>query len=93
MEPIWSTDGRELFYRRGGRVLAAAMTFTPTLAAGHPVELFDGPYTLDLMGHQRWDVAPGGRFLMVENSDDFRIVLVQNWLQELNRLAPQTGKP
>ena len=34
-----------------------------------PVELFDGPYTLDLMGHQREDVAPDGRqFLMVENS-------------------------
>ena len=93
LEPIWSTDGRELFFRRGGRVLAAAMTFTPTLAAGHPVELFDGPYTLDLMGHQRWDVAPSGKFLMVENSDDFRIVLVQNWLQELNRLVPQAGKP
>ncbi len=73
--------------------MAAAMTFTPTLAAGQPVQLFDGPYTLDLMGHQRWDVAPDGRFLMVENSDDFRIVLVQNWSGELQRLAPRDGKP
>jgi len=93
LEPIWSGDGRELFFRRGGRVLAAAMTFTPTLAAGPPVELFSGPYTLDLMGHQRWDVAPDGRFLMVENSDDFRIVLVQNWALELNRLVPREGTP
>jgi hypothetical protein len=68
-------------------VLASALTFTPELAAGHPVELFQGPYTLDFMGHQRWDVAPDGRFLMVENSDDFRIVLVQAWSTELDRLV------
>jgi hypothetical protein len=89
LEPIWSWDGQELFFRRGGRVLAARMTFTPTLAAGHPVQLFDGPYTLDLMGHQRWDVAPDGRFLMVEDSEVFRIVIVQSWAEELNRLVPQ----
>ena len=92
LEPIWSSDGRELFFRRGGRVLASRMTFTPTLAASQPIELFAGPYTLDLMGHQRWDVAPDGRFLMVENSDDFRTVLVQNWSSELQRLAPADGK-
>jgi Tol biopolymer transport system component len=93
LEPIWSSDGRELFFRRGGRVLAAKMTFTPTLSAGPTVELFAGPYTLDLLGHQRWDVAPDGRFLMVENSDDFRVVLVENWSSELSRLAPRSGKP
>ena len=41
------------------------------------------------MGHQRYDVTPDGeRFLMVENSDDFRIVIVQNWIEELKRLVP-----
>ncbi|HET7292824.1 MAG TPA: protein kinase [Vicinamibacteria bacterium] len=89
LSPIWSADGRELFFRRGGKVLAAAMSFTPTLTAARPVELFDGAYTLDLMGHQRCDVAPDGRFLMVENSDDYRIVVVQNWAAELNRIVPQ----
>jgi len=88
MSPIWSADGRELFFLRGGKMFAAAMTFTPALAAARPVELFDGPYTLDLWGHQRYDVAPDGRFLMVENSDDFRIVLVQSWAAELERLVP-----
>ena len=53
-----------------------------------PVELFDGPYTLDLKGHQREDVSSDGRrFLMVENSDDFPIVIVQNWPLELGRLV------
>jgi len=34
------------------------------------------------------DVAPDGRFLMVENSEDFRIVVVEGFFQELNRLVP-----
>jgi hypothetical protein len=52
------------------------------------VELFDGPYTVDLSGHQRYDVAPDGRFLMVENSEDFRVVVVEGFFNELRRLVP-----
>ena len=46
-----------------------------------------GPYTLDLSGHQRYDVAPDGRLLMVENSEDFRVV-VEGFFEELRRLVP-----
>ncbi len=87
LSPIWSADGRELFYRLGSKVLAARMSSTQQLGFSKPMELFDGPYTLDLMGHQREDVGPDGRFLMVENSDDFPIVIVQNWPIELRRLV------
>ena len=88
LSPIWSADGRELFFRLGTKVLAARMSSPPPLGFSAPVELFDGPYTLDLMGHQREDVASDGRrFLMVENSDDFPIVIVQNWALELARLV------
>ena len=67
--------------------MAATMSGAAPLGFSVPVELFDGPYTLDLKGHQREDVAPDGRFLMVENSDDFPIVIVQNWARELARVA------
>jgi eukaryotic-like serine/threonine-protein kinase len=88
LSPIWSADGRELFFRHGTKLLASKMSGTQPLGFAAPVELFDGPYTLDLMGHQREDVASDGkRFLMVENSDDFPIVIVQNWLLELERLV------
>ena len=86
LSPIWSPDGRELFFRRGGTVLSATVSYENGIHFEAPVELFDGPYTLDLMGHQRYDVAPDGQsFLMVENSDDFPIVIVQNWSAELDR--------
>ncbi|MDQ3489300.1 MAG: serine/threonine-protein kinase [Acidobacteriota bacterium] len=87
LSPIWSADGRELYFRLGTKLLAARMSSQSPVGFTVPVELFDGPYTLDLMGHQREDVAPDGRFLMVENSDDFPIVIVQHWPLELERLV------
>ena len=69
-------------------MLSAKVTKTQPLAFDPPSEIFDGPNTLDLMGHQREDVAVDGqKFLMVENSDDFPIVIVQNWPLELERLV------
>jgi hypothetical protein len=88
LSPIWSADGKELFFRLGGKVLKTRMLGTQPPVFAAPEELFDGPYTLDLMGHQREDISPDGKsFLMVENSDDFPIVIVQNWTAELQRLV------
>jgi hypothetical protein len=88
LSPIWSADGNELFFRQGSKVMAASIVLGPEIHVSAPVELFDGPYTVDLSGHQRYDVAPDGRFLMVENSEDFRIVVVEGFFEELNRLVP-----
>ncbi|KPK52625.1 MAG: hypothetical protein AMJ59_26680 [Gammaproteobacteria bacterium SG8_31] len=77
-----------MYFRQGSKVMAAAITLGPELDVSTPFELFDGPYTVDLSGHQRYDVAPDGRFLMVENSEDFRIVLVEGFSRELGRLLP-----
>ena len=57
LSPIWSADGRELFFRLGNKLLAARMSSQSPVGFTVPVELFDGPYTLDLMGHQREDVC------------------------------------
>ncbi len=88
LSPIWSTEGDELYFRQGSKVMAASVTRAPEIDVSTPHELFDGPYTLDLSGHQRYDVAPDGRFLMVENSEDFRVVVVEGFFEELNRLVP-----
>lgn len=68
--------------------MGASITLDPEIDVSTPIELFDGPYTVDLSGHQRYDVAPDGRFLMVENSEDFRVVVVEGFFHELNRLLP-----
>ena len=89
LSPIWSADGSELYFRQGSKVMAAGVTLQPDIDVSKPVELFDGPYTVDLSGHQRYDVAPDGRFLMVENSEDFRVVIVEGFFHELMRLLPR----
>ena len=92
--PVWSRDGRELFYQAQGRLMVVPITTEPTFTLGTPEILFEGPYVSSLA--RSYDLAPDGRFLMVrrgdiETSDTdalTHVVLVQNWFEELNQLVP-----
>jgi Tol biopolymer transport system component len=102
--PVWSPNGRELFYHRlsDGAMMAVRIQTTPTLIIGTPEMLFVDPGTFLLRPPRRpgdgaarvWDVAPDGRFLMVKDAptgtvnQSDGIVHVQNWFQELQRLVP-----
>jgi serine/threonine-protein kinase len=62
--PVWSPDGRELFYDKDATLFVAAISTTP-LSARPPAAL---PITGFLQGTGRrlWDVSPDGtRFLMM----------------------------
>src|SRR5262249_28229869 len=87
--PVWSRDGRELFYRQGNAVMAVQVQTTPALIVGIPKRLFTGPYA-GVDGDRKFDVAPDGRrFLMIERIDDARhFIIVQNWFEELKSMAP-----
>ena len=56
--------------------------------------LFEGPYLLDF-GPTHFDAARDGRLLMVKPVDadgpsaPKQLVVVQNWFEELRRLAPR----
>ena len=86
--PIWSQDGRELFYQTRGdagavRMMAVTIETEPTLSPGNPVTLFEGPYRLgELTAVNAFDVsADGQRFLMVKRGsagDQLQIIVVQN---------------
>jgi len=94
-EPEWSPDGRELFYRVGGRVMAVSIETNPVFRSSRPIELFEGPYisgaTISAIA-TTYDVAPDGEhFLMMEGSEEEggnQLHLVLNWFEELKRLAP-----
>jgi hypothetical protein len=92
--PVWSRNGRELFYvRLDGTIVALAVeTSATTWKAGSPKELFRGPYFMrDGSLGREYDVAPDGRFLMLRReatSASPHVVIVQNWLAELARRVP-----
>jgi serine/threonine protein kinase len=66
-EPIWSGDGRELFYRSGDQVFAIPIESTHPFTAGRPVALFRGPYFQPIgPGIRSYGVSSDGRrFLMM----------------------------
>ena len=87
--PVWSADGKELFYRAGERVMAVEVTRQPTLRAAPPRELFRGAYVNPTAGGRQYHVGPDGRFVMLKRvTTDAtpaqpRIVLDVNWLKAL----------
>jgi serine/threonine-protein kinase len=92
-DPVWSRDGKELFYQNGGRLMSAGViAWEPALRLMPPRQLFDGGFVPYFTGTPRtYDVAPDGRFVMIEPNDEARpasLVLIKNWAEELKRLVP-----
>ncbi|MGE3840453.1 MAG: protein kinase [Vicinamibacterales bacterium] len=96
--PVWGRDGRELFYREsdgdGIKLMAVAVTTRPSFSTSSPQMLFRGEYLAPNDGRQVYDVdRRGERFLMIKAADvpgqlrGDSIVVVQDWQQELGRLA------
>ena len=94
-EPMWAKNGRELFYRNGDKMMAVAIEAKgDALDAGTPKLLFEGRFAVSNVpgGDASYDVSPDGqRFLMLkpeETQSTATIVMVQDWMNELKRLAP-----
>jgi Tol biopolymer transport system component len=93
-EPVWSRDGRKLFFRSAESVVEAAVTSTSPLEFAAPRVLFRDTFTRTQgTYHTHFDVAPDGRFLMIENPNQGtvgrqEIHIVLNWAEQLGRLAP-----
>ncbi len=88
--PVWSRDGRELFFKNGDRMMAAELIAGAELKTAPPKVLFDLP---DLL--PSYDVTPDGRFLMIERQPQPppQLILVQNWFTELRPEEPPARPP
>ena len=93
-EPVWSPDGRELFYRSGLRMMVVSVETQPTVRTSRPQVLFEGSYrggSSAPPGYQLYDISPDGqRFLMIKEAgqQEAQINVVLNWFEELKRLVP-----
>ena len=97
--PGWSPDGSQLFYRTldGASLMGVTVDTEPTFRVGIPEILVEGDYAYGFGRGRSWDISPDGqRFLMMKtvgetdpgSSPTTQITFVQNWFEELKRLAP-----
>jgi serine/threonine-protein kinase len=87
-EPLWSRDGRELFYRNGQREMVAVRVETDRVFSVGPTSvLFSDADYRRVSARRQYDVAPDGqRFSMIRRvggGTESRLILVQNFLAEL----------
>jgi serine/threonine-protein kinase len=91
-EPVWSHDGRELFFRNGFELWAAPVRPGDTFSVGRPDMLFTAPFARRDGTSPNFDVHPDGqRFLMIKSTGAATaaaITIVLNWVEELKRLVP-----
>jgi Tol biopolymer transport system component/predicted Ser/Thr protein kinase len=97
MEPVWNSNGRELFYRSGDKMMAVDIATQSGFTVGKPRMLFEGRYLPTPATFPDYDVSPDGqRFLMLKPFDQAQaaptqVNVVLNWFEELKQKVP-TGK-
>ncbi len=93
-QPLWSPDGRALYYRKEQQVLKVPLETDPDLAAGRVEVLFGGRYSnVNALFGRLYDLSPDGeRFLMLRVDDPpapaMQYTVVLNWFEELKRMVP-----
>jgi serine/threonine protein kinase/Tol biopolymer transport system component len=96
-QPRWNPDGGELFYLEGSRMMVVRVETDAGFRAENPEVLFENRDLIarssaNPLGFQ-YAVAPDGEsFLMLQTArtgQTRELRIVQNWFEELERLAPR----
>jgi serine/threonine-protein kinase len=91
-EPVWSHDGRALFYRGGGKIWAVDVRTSPAFSVSSPRALFADTFTPSPNGTTGYSVTNDDkRFLFAQpvqpDPPITHIQMVVNWFAELRRAA------
>jgi serine/threonine-protein kinase len=90
-QPLWSRDGKKIYYKNGDVMFSVDVTATNRFSNGNPEKIFEGNYFVPY--GRRFDIHPDGdKFIMIqrpeETSPDQKIFVIQNFSEELKRLVP-----
>ncbi len=89
-EPVWASDGEQIFYRNGIQMMVVKLNPDPTDDPGQPQVLFEGIYDTIRIGADKanYDVSPvDGRFVMIRRKNaelPTEIHVVLNWPEALD---------
>jgi DNA-binding SARP family transcriptional activator/Tol biopolymer transport system component len=88
-EPLWSRNGRELFYRNGSdELVEVRVTDEPSFSAEDQEVLFSVASFLPGRTHPMYDAGVDSGFVMIRMADEPRpseLILIQNFRAELGR--------
>ena len=91
--PLFSKDGRSIFYLQGRELMEAPISTSGTFTAGAPHKLYDFPLSAVLRNDtmRGYDSAPDGRFLAPRSTSTVpmneHLVVVLNWFATLRHPA------
>ncbi len=92
--PVWSRDGRRLYYVQGTKVMAATIVTSPTVSVAKREQILDGDFTF-LGGHATYDEAPDGKQLLLLKpiGGESQTIVAYGWRAELRaRLGARVPK-
>jgi serine/threonine-protein kinase len=91
IEPVWSPDGKQLYYATGNRLMVATLSPEPSVSVVRQDSLFSWASFGTIFSQATYDIAKDGRFLMIKPNDThFQLVVTLNWTAQL---ATRLGKP
>ena len=92
-EPVWSRDGKHLYYRDGRQFVEATYETTPAFRVLSRRPLFADVYDFASAPHANYDLYPDGTgFLVVKAIEGRQLVVTVNWRQELRRAMRRQGE-
>ncbi|HEY2825947.1 MAG TPA: protein kinase [Gemmatimonadales bacterium] len=83
-EAIWSANGKEIFYRKDDKMLAASVRTVPTFEITGRTTLFSGPYDSNFPS-PNYDVSKDGQtFVMLQpaESSELSVFVTLNWFDQ-----------
>jgi Tol biopolymer transport system component len=91
-EPVWSRDGREIFYRAGSSLIAAQLRLGEEPGVVTRAELFNVSEYDAAAPHANYDVSPDGSwFVFARRGSANHIVVLQNVPELARRIARGAG--
>jgi serine/threonine protein kinase len=85
--PQWSSDGSELYYREGNKIMAAKIQVTPELKVISRRIVCESPQISTGIDQRDFTVASDGRILMLKSPEDqskpIKLNVIVNWFTEL----------
>ena len=81
--PVWSHDGRRLFYSAGRQLMAATLTFAPSFGVSERKVAVEGNWVFNYV-HANYDVMPNDKeFVLIRSLANARTVVVLDWTGEV----------